>query len=797
MSGLHPRRRWAIGMRAVVRLGWVAVVAVVIAVGAGAAQADEPSLGFAVTDDQGAHLLSAWRDLGGAQTLGAPVSHRFALDGHVAQVFEHGVLRWGPGPGASLVNVLDLLAARGHDDAMLAAFGIPPSADWSADVGAGWPAVRRRHMALLEGSEPWREALREAFRTAGAPLANANAAIALHGLPMAVAETEAGYALRAQRAAWVYAPERDAAPRRMAVLGLLQAARQIPPRATVPQGPDPERPARPVSVVHFFDWWSATYLPSEFFTHELSWERIGITRSQVGSPAYYDANFRLIRDLGVDGVMWEWYEGANLSPDGTVLESLRRHDLKIGLFYDWELLHAGGQAVLSDRAYIAADERSLSKITDEVIAFYEAIPRDLWLYDADGQLPVVVYAYGFPEVLEDTAAWTWFFTELVRRVETALGVEVIFDWSVAYLPPSQVQELAFERWPDDYAPFNFVVDLPQSQFGHHVVTWNYIFDNRGVAARDGLPRVVRDDNRYLQETAWLAAHTNPSLVFIYSWNEFWEGSHLFPDDRYEWRRYELARAQLAELAETRVDDLPRAVIIGDPADAYPADTNGLFESQRRLIRHFLRRYVPQADFITAAGATADALAGYELVVSLTTDRAVDPVLAALSEAVQVVYWNATDLTAEFAPRFVQAAEAMRLHGRVRLLDNDGQPTGAPINVNGDVWLATPAAGAAIALAFEHESRSYPLVVRAGNDHWINIYGPVDAVLAAAFEVVYGRALEPAITFALGSRIQRLEIYPDGRVVQNTFSAPAVFRHEPLAIPDFQPAPPAGLPQAAQ
>ena len=242
MSGLHPRRRWAIGMRAVVRLGWVAVVAVVIAVGAGAAQADEPSLGFAVTDDQGAHLLSAWRDLGGAQTLGAPVSHRFALDGHVAQVFEHGVLRWGPGPGASLVNVLDLLAARGHDDAMLAAFGIPPSADWSADVGEGWPAVQRRHMALLEGSEPWREALREAFRTAGAPLANDNAAIALHGLPMAVAETHAGQVLRAQRAAWVYAPETDAAPRRMAVLGLLQAARQIPPRATVPQGPDPERP---------------------------------------------------------------------------------------------------------------------------------------------------------------------------------------------------------------------------------------------------------------------------------------------------------------------------------------------------------------------------------------------------------------------------------------------------------------------------------------------------------------------------------------------------------------------------
>ena len=87
--------------------------------------------------------------------------------------------------------------------------------------------------------------------------------------------------------------------------------------------------------------------------------------------------------------------------------------------------------------------------------------------------------------------------------------------------------------------------------------------------------------------------------------------------------------------------------------------------------------------------------------------------------------------------------------------------------------------------------SYPLVVQAGNDHWINVYGPNEAALAAAFETVYGRELELAITFALGHRSQRLEIYPDGRVAQNTFSAPAVYVHEPLAVPDFEPAPPAG------
>ncbi len=755
----------------------------------------ESELGFSVTDDRGMRLWSGWRDLGGERTLGAPVSRRFVLAGWLRQVFERGLLRWDPAGRVSVVNVLDFLSAHGHDAQLLEDFGIPASADWSADAGDGWSGIRARHLALLDGPEPWRGALRQAFRTADEPLANNDAAIALHGLPMALAQTDMGYALRAQRAAWVYEPATDDAPRRVALLELLATTGLIPAHAMVPHRADQRphlRPARPVSAVHFFDWWDRTYLPTEYFTHGLSWERVGLTREEVGSSAYYDANFRLIRDLGVDGVFWEWYDGGNLTPDAAVLDSLRRHDLKIGLFYDWELLHSGGQAVLSDRAYIAADEASVSKIADEVIAFYRGIPPDLWLFDADGRLPVVVYAYGFPEALEDTEAWTWFFTELASRIETALEVDVIFDWSVAYLPASQVQELAFERWPEDYAPFNFVVDVPQSQFGHHVVTWNYIFDNRGVAARDRLPRVVRDDNRYLQETAWLAAHTNPSLIFIYSWNEFWEGSHLFPDDTYEWRRYELAQAQLAELAETRADDLPRAVIIGDPADAHPSGANGLFESQRLLLRHFLRRYVPQANFITPEQATADTLAGYDLVLSLTTDRAVDPLLAALPESTQIVYWNATDLTTGLAQRFVQAAEAARPLGRFEILDRDGQPIGDSIMAGGDVWRATPADGASAALAFDDDGQAYPLVVQAGNDHWVNIYSPTDAALAAAFETVYGRPLERAITFALGGRIQRLEVYPDGRVVQNTFSAPAVFRHEPLAVPDFEPVHPAGL-----
>ena len=136
---------------------------------------------------------------------------------------------------------------------------------------------------------------------------------------------------------------------------------------------------------------------------------------------------------------------------------------------------------------------------------------------------------------------------------------------------------------------------------------------------------------------------------------------------------------------------------------------------------------------------------------------------------------------------------MQPYGRFEIVDRAGQPIDDTVAARDDVWRATLVDGAVKVLGYEDAGQSYPLVVQAGNDLWINVYNPTDAALAAAFEIVYGRELERAITFALGGNIQRLEIYPDGRVVQNTFSAPSVFRHEPLAVPDFEPAPPSGIP----
>ena len=760
--------------------------------GAGTGQ----ELGFSVTDDRGFELWSAYRRLGGAEALGAPVSRRFLYAGAVVQLFERGLLRWEAEPRrASLLNVFDDLSLLGFDDRLRREFGVPPSADWAIDRDKTWAEIRANHLRLLDGPEAWRGALRDAFfQTAGA-VTSPDAAIALNGLPMGIERTADGYVLRAQRAVFAYDPARDVTARRLDLAVLLRAMGLLPEHALTLHGADERphlRPKRPTFAVHFFDWWRGPNLPAQFFTHNITWERIGITPAQIGSPAYYDANFRLIKELGADGVIWEWYAGADLTPSPVVIDALAANELKIGMFYDWELVNSGGTAILSDSAYIAAEEASLGKIASEVVAFYRAIPRGLWLFDADGRLPVVVYGYGFPERIDDPTAWAWFFSELVRRVEAELDVDVVFDWSAAYLPPSQVQEFAFERWADSYKPFNFVVDLPQPQFGTHVVTWNFIFDNRGVAQRDRLPRVVRDDNRYLQETQWLATHTSPSLVFLYSWNELWEGSHLLPDDTYGWRRFDLARAMIASVATDRSDDLPHAAVIIDRFDAYLAGDHGLFENERRLLRHYLRRYAPQAVPLRADQLSAASLAGFDLVISLTTDRRADAVLAALPARVRIVYWNATEPGSALARRFVGDVVAPAPLGHFRLLRADGTDTGSAVTAEGDALSVAPAPDATPLFFLDDNGRRRPVLLQAGNDFWINLYAPSDILLEAVFERVYGRALEPGITFALGAQIQRLEIYPDGRVVQNRFEAPAVFRHDPLPIPDFQPVPPAGV-----
>lgn len=152
--------------------------------------AAEPGQGYAVTDEDGVYLWTAFQRLGGVEQLGYPISQRFTWNGVPTQVFQKLVLQWpASAQGAFVVNTLDLLHDRGRDQWLWDSYGVPPMADWSSDTGRDWAEVVEAHQALLTDS-----VLREAYFAVEDPLL-------VYGLPMAPIERrEDVLVLRTQRA---------------------------------------------------------------------------------------------------------------------------------------------------------------------------------------------------------------------------------------------------------------------------------------------------------------------------------------------------------------------------------------------------------------------------------------------------------------------------------------------------------------------------------------------------------------------------------------------------------------------
>jgi hypothetical protein len=149
----------------------------------------EAIVGFAITDDGGIPFWSEYRRLGGIRTLGYPASKRFIWNGWVAQVVQRGVLVWHPESGrAELANLLDDLSTAGYDEWLWESKGIPPAPDMSDEAGLDFDAIRARRLAILDANP----AIKQRF------LAERNW-LDLYGLPVAYAETEQAFVLRAQR----------------------------------------------------------------------------------------------------------------------------------------------------------------------------------------------------------------------------------------------------------------------------------------------------------------------------------------------------------------------------------------------------------------------------------------------------------------------------------------------------------------------------------------------------------------------------------------------------------------------
>ncbi len=145
--------------------------------------------GFAVTDDEGIPMFTAYQRAGGVAVLGYPVSGRFLWDGFVVQVFQRGIAQWRPEVGqVYFVNIFDRLHDAGLDSWLRRAWQIPRQMVF--DDPAGADEVARARLALLDASPALREAY---FRSGPDP-------IAVNGLPTSeLVDMGNHLALRCQR----------------------------------------------------------------------------------------------------------------------------------------------------------------------------------------------------------------------------------------------------------------------------------------------------------------------------------------------------------------------------------------------------------------------------------------------------------------------------------------------------------------------------------------------------------------------------------------------------------------------
>jgi S1-C subfamily serine protease len=126
------------------------------------AATDDPTRGFAVTDDGGKGFWRAYVSLGGREALGAPISRRFESGGFTMQVMQRAVLQWRPEVGtAVLTNLFDDLSHAGLDEWLQTTRGIPPPVSVPGDAGAPPDEVLRRRVRWLDAYPALRRAYLE------------------------------------------------------------------------------------------------------------------------------------------------------------------------------------------------------------------------------------------------------------------------------------------------------------------------------------------------------------------------------------------------------------------------------------------------------------------------------------------------------------------------------------------------------------------------------------------------------------------------------------------------------------
>ncbi|MGC8667292.1 MAG: hypothetical protein ACP5VE_04135 [Chthonomonadales bacterium] len=366
-------------------------------------------------------------------------------------------------------------------------------------------------------------------------------------------------------------------------------------------------------TTHFFDWYhvssSRPYASYQRqWTYRPLWERYSIQPSEIGvSEHYYAVQMRMIRSAGFDGIHYEWY---GEQPSEAFLRAIGNARMHVAMFYDQEIRFSGHPAFIKPTAdYLAS-------VLQDVTSFYARIPRHLWLREGDGSLPIIFYAYQFDSSFRNVKDWDHFYRSLLDGLRSRLGSPVHIYWTDAGAMP---EVYAFQHFPE-ITSYTFGWWGGQTQINAKAATLVASYDDRGATVQGRAARTVVNDPLYLQLDLELARISNPTLVFNYGWNEFYEGEHIFPDATWgDWRLQALS-AIVHDLKHQSPFRSPRVLILAD--DLFPRWLNGPqepYEAERALLQS-LRYLFPGARVVLANRADRKMLAAYQILIAINRDR---------------------------------------------------------------------------------------------------------------------------------------------------------------------------------
>jgi hypothetical protein len=551
-------------------------------------------------------------------------------------------------------------------------------------------------------------------------------------------------------------------------------------------GPARALPARTPVFLHFFDWFKSESWQEAKFVDSLNWGSIGVSGADRSSEDFYFKQFRYIHSLGIDALAWEYHPNIGAGPTlppPAALAALKRSGLKIAPFYDLEISlkvknHESKVPTLSSANGIHPNAEMSEHINGEMRQFFARVPRNLLAKDKQGRLVVFVFGYAFDDSNPDPRLWDQFANALVAGASASAGSPPTFYWTAAN---SVFAAHLFSHHRDHFVPFQFVLDTPQSQYGHDAVTWNFGFDNLGVQHTYKMQRVVRLDLRYVQEMGWLAGATDPSLVFLYSWNEPFEGSLLLPTRQWGDTKARLTKEFIARLRSRRDPPLPKTLLIIDDLDELWTTRKDDWHLKilSDLLLYPMRRFAPQADVRMVREVDEKEIRHHEIIVDLSsrkTARLCDLLLAAMSTRRMMIFDPLRDQGGKLSDAFERGAERLNINREVEIAG-----TGGKLFARDDVYGAEPCLTCGVKLSAKLGSRSLPLVLTRGDDVLVNAYPGNEEVLRAAFSALYDQPMRKSILYGEAYASQRVEVdAATGKVTYNHLSRWSVNGH--WAIP---------------